>query len=244
MSDTDSSNDKPQQLPLQVSLPEDAQLDALYAGANEWFRDWLQANWSSCDRANETSVVIEARPGYGCTHWLQAICRQGEDAGLPVFYLNLADVAEQSPEVLQGMSTMALLCLDDVDQVLGKPDWDEALFHLFNEQRERGHRLAIGVQQPLSSLRAVTLPDLHSRLTWGLRVALKLPEDEIQWENAILWLANQRGLSINEETAKYLALRGPRDWRGLADLLSELDTEALAAKRRITPPFIRGITGW
>ena len=244
MTDTDSFEPAPQQLPLQVGLPEDAQLDALFAGPNQWFRSWLQANWSGSGPFNETSLVIEALPGAGVTHWLQAICRQGEDAGLSVFYLNLADVADYSPDLLEGMSTMSLLCLDDVDQVLGNPGWDEALFHLFNAQRDQGHRLAIGIQQPLSALQEAVLPDLHSRLTWGLRVALKLPAEEVDWEAAILWLANQRGLSINAETAKYLSLRGPRDWRGVSDLLSELDTRALAAKRRITPPFIRSVTGW
>lgn len=239
----------PHQLPLQVSLPADARLDALYTGPNAWFKAWLEEHWGqdsvgdTSDR-EETNLLLEAAPGAGLTHWLQAICRQGEDAGLPVFYLNLADLTDYEPDVLEGMADMPLLCLDDAHRVLGQPGWDEALFHLFNAQRDQGHRLAIGVQRPLSEMQATMLPDLYSRLTWGLRVSLKLPQEDSDWEQAIAWLARQRGLNINQDTVRYLAVRGPRDWRGMAELMATLDTQALAAKRRITQPFIREVTGW
>ena len=242
---THPQSSRPHQLPLQVSLPADAHLDALYASPNAWFKAWLEEHWSQGLGDNqESNLLLEAAPGAGLTHWLQAICRQGEDAGLPVFYLNLADLTDYEPDVLEGMADMPLLCLDDAHRVLGQPGWDEALFHLFNAQHDQGHRLVIGVQLPLSELQATMLPDLYSRLTWGLRVSLKLPQEDSDWEQAIAWLARQRGLNINQDTAHYLAVRGPRDWRGMADLMATLDTRALAAKRRITQPFIREVTGW
>ncbi len=240
-----------QQLPLQVSLPDDARLDVLYAGPNAWFFDWLKTNWSAglgsqgAPGSDDTrSVVIQAPPGGGLTYLLQAICRQGEDLGVPVFYLSLADLADYEPDVLEGMADLPLLCLDDADRVLGQPQWDEALFHLFNALRDRGHHLVLGSHSSLADLEATVLPDLYSRLTWGLRVSLKWPEDEAGWAEAVQALADQRGLQVSPDTAHYLALRGPRDWQGMSSLIARLDTQALAAKRRITQPFIREVTGW
>lgn len=240
---TDASAVPSGQLPLQVSLPDDARLAALYPGPNAWLLDWLQYQWLQSTDPNDTSMVLEGSPGSGLTYLLQALCHHAEDADLSVFYLNLSDLAGHEPSVLEDMAHFPVLCLDDVDHVLGQPAWEAALFHLFNRQREQGHRLVIGLHQGLESWRDRILPDLFSRFTWGLRVQVKLPQDE-DWVAGIQWLADQRGLSINLETARYLALRGPRDWHGLANVMTALDTAALAAKRRVTQPFIRSVMGW
>lgn len=238
--------DPPRQLPLMVSLPDDARLSALFRAPNDWFLDWLETVWQDSLQggdASEQSLFIHAPPGGGLTHLLQALCRQGEEADLAVFYLSLRDLADYGPDVLEDMSAMTLLCLDDMDAVLGKPTWDEALFHLFNQQRDQGHQLIMGSHRPLTELEGKVLPDLHSRLSWGMVANWRLPEDE-QWEAAIQSLAHRRGLQMGPDAARYLALRGPRDWSRMAALMTELDTRALAEKRRLTQPFIRAVTGW
>ncbi len=237
---TDSVDALSQQLPLQVSLPEDARLDSLFVEPNDWILNWLMTDWTT---GEESSLFVQSPIGGGLTHLLQAICRQGEDAGQAVFYLSLQGLEAHGPAVLEGMSDMALLCLDDLDTVLGQPAWDEALFHLFNDMRARQHQLVLGSHASLVELRASVLPDLHSRLSWGMVVTWKLPDDA-GWQRAIHWLARQRGLHITPETARYLALRGPRDWAGMAALMQQLDRRALAAQRRLTPPFIRQVMGW
>ena len=236
----DPADSLPHQLPLQVSLPEDARLDALFSEPNTWVLNWLRTDWAA---GREGSLFIQAAPGGGLTHLLQAICRQGEDAGQTVFYLSLRELQAFGPAVLEGMDAMDLLCLDDLDVVLGQPAWDEALFHLFNELRAQQHQLVLGSQVSLPELKASVLPDLHSRLGWGMTVSWKLPEDG-DWQRAIHWLAQQRGLQITPDTARYLALRGPREWRGMAALIQQLDRRALAAQRRLTQPFIRQVMGW
>lgn len=237
---TDSTDALSQQLPLQVSLPEDARLDSLFGEPNTWFLNWLESDWLA---GRELSLFVQAPAGGGLTHLLQAICRQGEDVDRAVFYLSLQEVEVHGPAVLEGMSDMPLLCLDDLHTVLGQPAWDEALFHLFNEMRAQQHQLVLGSHVPLAELRATVLPDLHSRLSWGMVVTWKLPDDA-GWQRAIHWLAQQRGLHITPDTARYLALRGPRDWAGMAALIQQLDRKALAAQRRLTQPFIRQVMGW
>jgi len=53
--------------------------------------------------------------------------------------------------------------------------------------------------------------------------------------------ARHRGLELPEETAQYLLRRLPRDMATLYDWLDLLDVAALAAKRRLTVPFVREV---
>jgi DnaA family protein len=55
--------------------------------------------------------------------------------------------------------------------------------------------------------------------------------------------AEQRGLELPPETARYLLTRERRDMGSLRALLDRLDREALRAQRRLTVPFVRGLLG-
>lgn len=230
----------PAQLPLQVSLRADARLDAMYGGPNTWLIDWLQADWL---QGSESSIFLHGVHGAGLTHLLQAICYLADERGVPAFYVSLAELQHESPEVLQELAFTAVLCLDDVDAVLGTPEWDRALFHLFNQMRDQGHRLVLASHCSLPELANSVLPDLHSRLSWGMRAQLKIPADEA-WIEAIVWLAEQYGLSLSDDAAAYMAVRGPREWTGLGDAIKKLDTASLAAQRRVTQPFIKSVLGY
>ena len=46
---------------------------------------------------------------------------------------------------------------------------------------------------------------------------------------------------LPDDTLSYLTRRAPRDFAALCRLLDELDTEALAAQRRLTVPFVRQV---
>ena len=44
---------------------------------------------------------------------------------------------------MQGIETLDLVCLDDVDRVLGRADWELALFNLYNRARQCGCALLV-----------------------------------------------------------------------------------------------------
>ena len=46
---------------------------------------------------------------------------------------------------------------------------------------------------------------------------------------------------MTEEVANYLLTRFPRDTHSLFALLDKLDSATLAAQRRLTIPFLRGL---
>ena len=51
--------------------------------------------------------------------------------------------------------------------------------------------------------------------------------------------AELRGLVLSDEITAYLARRLPRDMRTLLDILDRLDEASLAAKKKLTIPFVR-----
>ena len=82
------------------------------------------------------------------------------------------------------------------------------------------------------------LADLASRLA-ASEVHRLQPLAESEQAQALRRRARHRGLELPEETPAYLTRRAPRDFSALCRLLDELDTESLAAQRRLTVPFVR-----
>ena len=84
------------------------------------------------------------------------------------------------------------------------------------------------------------LADLKSRLT--LLPAFHLhPMPENDRQKALQLRASHRGLDLPDDTARYLINRSKRDMASLYSVLDRLDKEALAAQRRLTIPFVKGI---
>lgn len=171
----------------------------------------------------------------GKSHLLQAACAaQPGGAYLPVRELLLA-----GPEVLDGWDDRMLVCIDDIDLLAGKPDWERAAFRLFNSLWEAGGRLVASARAGPAVVR-FALPDLHSRLAWGgvFRLESLADDDRVA---ALKRRAAYRGLELPEDAARYLLRRLPRDMRALCDWLDRLDAASLAAARRLTLPFVRSV---
>jgi DnaA family protein len=127
--------------------------------------------------------------------------------------------------------------LDDVHCIGGSAEWEEAIFHLFNRLSEHKTRLIVG-STVLPSHLTLRLPDLISRLSWGLVMQLQeLTDDEKMC--ALQHRARQRGFALPAEVARYLLQRCPRDMHALYAVLDRLDYASLAEQRRLTIPFVR-----
>ena len=197
----------------------------------------LAAIRAQLGESGEPVLFLHGGADAGKSHLLQAACLDADGQGL---YLPLRELAAHRPEeLLQGLESMPLLCLDDLQAVAGQRDWELALFHLFNRCRESGARWLASGRQPPREL-ALTLPDLESRLGWGPVFALAAPDD--QRRQAILQhRARCRGLDMPQEVARYLVTHTSRALDRLLDLLDALDHRSLQAQRGLTIPFVRQI---
>ena len=227
------------QLPLGIALRDDAALDNFMPGENGQL---LAELTRLVAEPRAASLYIWGAPGNGRTHLLQGVCNAAASRGRPSVYLPLARAGRLDPEILAGLEALAFVCIDDLDAVCGDAAWEEALFHLYNRVSAAGGAWIVAADRSPGTL-PVQLPDLGSRLAWGTSYRLRPLSDEARTQ-LLVDRAARRGLRINRETADYLIRRSRRATGETLVLLDRLDRASLAAKRRITIPFVREVLGW
>lgn len=229
---------QPFQIPLSVSLRDDARFENFYAQGNELVCASLKAVASG---AGEQFTYIWGSPGVGCTHLLQAVCHEADPIGRSAAYLPLDELKPMGAGILEGMEYLDLVCIDGISAVAGERAWEEALFHFFNRIREQGNTLIIAATAAPRHL-GINLPDLASRLSWGMVFQVQPLSDETKLK-AIQMRASARGLEFSDEVTRFLLHHASRNMNDLACLLDTLDQASLSAKRKITIPFIKEVTG-
>ncbi len=175
-------------------------------------------------------------PSTGKTHLLQAVC---DVAGDRAAYLPLSMLVDAGPKILEGLANRELICIDDIDLVAGRSEWETALFDLFNQVVDADSQLIVSAGSAPREC-AIKLADLQSRFAklpvFQMRV---LGEDDRV--RALQLRSRHRGLDLPDDTARYLLKRSRRDMASLYGVLDRLDREALRAKRRLTIPFVREV---
>ncbi|HSG65409.1 MAG TPA: DnaA regulatory inactivator Hda [Gammaproteobacteria bacterium] len=224
------------QLPLPLVLAPYARFETYLAGPNAAVVGDLRREGR---KGRLDAVWIWGAESSGKSHLLQAAC-----TALPrsrVMYLPLAGPGRGDVRVLDGLDTLDLLALDDVDLVAGDDEWNRALFGLFNGLEEQGGRLLLSASQPPAST-PFALADLASRAT-AATVYQLLPLTEFDRVQALKLHASARGVELSDVAARYLLARVRRDMGALVGWLDVLDRASLAAQRKITIPLIRETLG-
>lgn len=170
----------------------------------------------------------------GKTHLLQSVCERMGDQSV---YLPLATFCDAGPGILDGLASRHCVCLDDLDRVAGRADWEQALFRLYNQVTDASGVIVIAAATAPREC-GFSLADLESRCA-RLPVFHLQPLADADRIKALQLRARHRGLDLPEETAVYLLTRSKRDMANLYALLDELDSAALQAQRRLTIPFVR-----
>ena len=224
------------QLPLGLTLRDSARFGNYYPGASSEAVAALQA---AAGGGGESPLYLAGLPGTGKSHLLQAACHAAGNAGLATAYLPMKELQALSAEMLDGLEHMALVCVDDVEVIAGRREWETALFNLFNRMRAAGNTLVFAASGKPAEC-GFGLPDLVSRLGWGLTYTLK-PLDDAQVLAALALRARGRGLELPDETAQFLLKRIPRDLLSVFDLFDRLDEASMIEQRRLTIPFVKSV---
>lgn len=185
------------------------------------------------------SLFLAGPSGSGRSHLLQAACGRMSAAGGTAVYIPLAEHVEGPTAPLDGLETLSLVTVDDLDALVGRSDWQEAFFHLFNRLRDAGTLLVVAAAETPSAL-GLELPDLVSRLESLLRLRLSAPDDERRREILAAALA-RRGLQMPAAGVDYLLRHETRDLSHLLSVVDRLDGASLQAGRRLTVPFIKSV---
>ena len=228
-----------EQLPLAVHLRDDATFDNYHPGDNALILEELRRQGAGGERY----IYLFGGQGSGKSHLLQAACHQATELGGVAVYLPLKDLLTYDPAVLfEGLDQVQLVCLDDIDQVVGDPVWDRALFKLFNELADNHSNLLIAANNTVAEL-SIGLPDLTSRLSWGTVFHIYTLNDQ-QRLDILRLRAQSRGMDLSDDVAQYIYSRCQRDTNSLISVVQTLDKVSLQEKRRLTMPFVKDVLGW
>lgn len=179
--------------------------------------------------------------GTGKSHLLQACCHH-LPASQTAVYLPLKFYHEYGPELLEGIENQTLITIDDIDIISQNTIWEESLFHLINRIRQHPEKTLILSSRLSPTHSNIRLPDLKSRLHLGITTPLH-PLQDGQKIQAIQSYATRRGFELSDKVAEFLINRYDRNMHNLMSLIRTLDVASLAAKRKITIPFIKTILG-
>ncbi len=232
-------NQTPVQLPLGIRLRDDATFANYYAGANAAAQGYIERACHAQETWVDSFIWLWGRAGSGRSHLLQAACLRAEEQELRALYLPLQECLAYGPDMLDGVENCDLLALDDVQLVVGRPDWEHALFHAFNRLRDAGKRLLISADCSPRELK-VDLPDLHSRFNLALVFHLQELDDEEKLR-ALQLRASRRGLYLSDEVGRFLLGRLTRSMDALFAALEQLDQASLQAQRKLTIPFVKDV---
>ena len=117
------------QIPLGVSLSDTYTFDNFLPASNGFVTksllDFLQQD-------DFQFIYLWGAQNSGKSHLLQACCAQAASRGESASYTPCRQLHDAGPAVLEGLDNLRLVCIDSIDVVAGKPEWEEKLFALFN----------------------------------------------------------------------------------------------------------------
>lgn len=220
---------KPEQLPFDLGHRhaygrEDFWVSASNREAVAWLDKW--PHWPM------PALVLFGPRASGKTHLLQV---WKKDAG----------AREIVPQNLLQMSldlalgTAKSVMMDNVLPIIGRPDYEEALFHLYNLLNERGGHMLLVAERPVRDW-PLRLPDLRSRLLAAPAVAVHSPDDELM-AVVLTKLFSDRQIFVSQEVVQFILPRIERSFLAIRQVVDKIDRRALAEKRPVTIPLIRDI---
>ena len=115
------------QLKLPIALRDSASFSNFFVGDN----DELLASLAHLGQPGANgNLFVHGPPGAGKTHLLQALSRQAIEAGGDALYVPLSQ-SGVAPALVSELSDASLVCIDDIQQIAGLSDWEEALLELY-----------------------------------------------------------------------------------------------------------------
>ena len=206
------------QLVLDIRPDRQPALERFVVGRNTELLAQLEAIRD--ERAPERMVYLWGAAGSGKSYLLAAWGNACLDAGLRVGESDEAEV----------------LIFDGAD------DWSaerqREIFARYNHARERGAGFVAAGRRPPAEL--AMLPDLRTRLGWGLVFQLQ-PLDDADKRAALIEHAQGLGFTLEPGLADYLLTHAPRDPRSLLETVDALDRLSLSTRRPVTLPLLKSL---
>lgn len=160
-------------------------------------------------------IFLYGDSGVGKTHLLSALQRQylsmptnkTNNQAVAIF-LSFKEIIAGDVEVLSGLELFSLILIDDIDLIIQRRDWQEALFHLINRARSNNAKLIYTASCPPSELN-FDLLDLSTRLAQALSFALPNGSHRSDRQALLESILNQKGWQLPDTIKEHFVNEGP-----------------------------------
>lgn len=186
-------------------------------------QQWLAA-------ATPTVAYLTGASASGKTHLAQAFLAQQSQQGLSCVYVSAKETLALSPERIQGLEQLALVCIDDAELLLKQENWLAALQALAKRMRDTGSCLLL-VQR--ATQQATQLE--------GAAFSLAAIEDDTMKRALLVARAQLRDVVLPPRVINWLMKNFADDLGQLMHVLEYLIHGALTLKHPITLPFAKKI---
>lgn len=219
-----------EQLPLKLKVALPRGLASIWCGENHATIEALEALAAGTVRGQ---FVLMGPEGSGKTSLLHALVDDAVEAANMVAAASARAIGSQLVAWSQGI---ALLALDDVDQLAGDEVLERALFALLNARHDQRlvTMLACSVEPEF------TLRDLRSRFHASTRLIV-LPLGADAAFEAFAERAQALGIALSAPVRAYLRPRVARNLPALLALLAQIDEHTLSVQRKVSVPLLKAL---
>ena len=185
---------------------------------------------------NGAQIFIDDLGSNGKSYLLQAICNDFSNSDNSSIYIPMQEAINLDPSILEGVSELNLICIDDVDLINKRREWEIALFNLINECYEKECFLLLSGS--INKLEAI--PDLVSRIKKMEILRLEAINDDELLE-ATRAISKNLNIEISDKNMNYLINNSKRDIKTIFRTLSQLERESLERKKSIGLNLIKEV---
>ena len=225
----------PRQLALQIQINERASLNNFFVSKNNSKTIQILKN-ILLDSNNGVQMFIDDLGSNGKSYLLQAICNDFSNSNNSSIYIPMQEAINLDPSILEGVSELNLICIDDVDLINKRREWELALFNLINECYEKDCFLLLSGS--VNKLEAI--PDLVTRIKKMETLRLEAINDDELLE-ATQAISKNLNIEISDKNMNYLINNSKRDIKTIFRTLSQLEKESLERKKSIGLNLIKEV---
>ena len=177
-------------------------------------------------------IYIWGDKSFGKSHLLYAACNYFSEKNKKCVYLPLNDHKKFQSDILDGFDDYDLICIDDINLICQKKDWEFSFFVLINKILDKSKKIIFTSSSSLA-LNNVDLKDFHSRLASSLVFMINSPND-ITKANILKRIILEKEYNINLDICEYLLKRKYRDIDSLLKIIDKIGRYSLSTNKKIS----------
>lgn len=222
------------QIPLPLSFDKRFSFANYIAENSDFIVNHLTALF---DETGESLIGLCGGCDSGKTHLLNACAHYARDSKIPFHLYDAVQLELAGADNFYDFPEGSVIGVDNLDMLAGNRPWEEQFYQLINRVREGELRLVFSLSRTPRDI-GFRLPDLKSRLMWGLLISLHAVDDQ-QLEGILKKRAKLLGLVVSDEALTYLLSHFSRKLSDQMELLYRLDHISLSSQRKVTIPLIK-----